>query len=169
MITSDGQNRHDAEPESKPNTASKNKNIAPKSMIDSTEFTSLDSFLEDKKAGFLILHQERALGSDCNDDDLVVTAKLAERFDHFLADLKSRLGAPEMEAREWNLGIPTFASGNGYALWNQDENFISLFVSWDNFEDPSFVIVARAPLSSFDSEPGAPNPWDSKWMDKGEW
>lgn len=137
-------------------------------MIDSTEFTSLDSFLNDKRAGFLILHQERAIGTD-NDDDDVVTSKLAERFEHFLADLKLRLGAPENEAREWDLGIPTFASANGYALWNQDENFISLFVSWDNREDPSFVIVARAPLTSFDSEPVAPDPWESKWMEKGEW
>jgi hypothetical protein len=152
-----------------PNTASKNKNIAPKPMIDSTEFTSLDTFLKDKRAGFLILHQERALGSDSHDEDDVVTPKLAERFEHFLADLKSRLGEPEKQAREWDLGIPTFASGNGYALWNQNENFISLFVSWDNPEDPSFVIVARAPLTSFDSEPGAPDPWESKWMEKGEW
>lgn len=138
-------------------------------MIDSTEFTSLDSFLEDKRAGFLILHQERALNSDCDDENDDVTLTLAERFEHFLADLKSRLGAPENEAREWDSGIPTFASGNGYALWNQDESFISLFVSWDNPEDPSFVIVARAPLTSFDSEPGAPDPWESKWMEHGEW
>ena len=152
-----------------PDTASKDKNIAPNTMIDSTEFTSLDSFFKDKRAGFLILHQERALGSDSHDEDDVVTSKLAESYEHFLTDLKSRLGTPENEARKWDLGIPTFASGNGYALWNQDENFISLFVSWDNPEDPSFVIVARAPLTTFDSEPGAPDPWESKWMEKGEW
>lgn len=138
-------------------------------MIDFTEYTTLDSFLKDDGAGFLILHQEHALSPDSYDEDDIVTPKLAERFEHFLAQLKSRLGEPKEQAREWDLGIPTFASGNGYALWNLEGNFISLFVSWDNPEDPSFVIVARAPLSTFDPEPGAPNPWESKWMEKGEW
>jgi hypothetical protein len=94
---------------------------------------------------------------------------LAERFDHFLKELEPHLGKPDQQAAGWDLGIPTFASGNGYALWNGTENFISLFVSWDNPEDPSFVIVARAPLSVFDSTPGAFDPWQSKWMEKGEW
>lgn len=138
-------------------------------MIDSTEFPSLDSFLKEDRAGYVILHQERALGSEYGDEDDIVTPKLAERFEYFLADLKSRLGTPKKEAREWECGIPTFASGNGYALWNQEENFVSLFISWDNPEDPSFVIVARAPLPTFDAEPGAWNPWESQWMEKGEW
>ena len=141
----------------------------PKIMIDSREYESLTAFLGDQRAGFVILHQLRAPGEDLTDGEDPVTPVLAERFDHFLNELEPHLGKPDQQAGGWDLGIPTFASGNGYALWNGTENFISLFVSWDNPEDPSFVIVARAPLSVFDSTPGASDPWQSKWMEKGEW
>lgn len=140
-----------------------------KHMIESTEYESLDAFLDGEGTGFAILYQDRAPGDDFRDKEDTVTPKLAERFKHFLGRFRSRLGEPDKEATEWDLGMPTFASGNGYALWNGDKNFVSLFVSWDNPEDPSFVILARAPLLTFDSTPGASDPWGGKWMEKGEW
>ncbi len=147
----------------------KNWNQPPKPMIDSHEYESLDAFLADAGSGFVILHQERAPGNDDYDAADAISLKLTERFEHFLGKLEPQLGKPDKRASEWDLGIPTFASGNGYALWNSDESFVSLFVSWDNPEDPSFVIAARAPLSSFDSSPEATDPWRSQWMEKGEW
>ena len=115
-------------------------------MINSTEFESLAEFLNTDGGGYVILHQERARTGDDHSGASIVLSKLAERFGHFLGDLKSSLGAPIKTATEWDLGIPTFASGNGYALWSIGENFVSLFVSWDNPEDPAFIIVGRAPL-----------------------
>jgi hypothetical protein len=146
-----------------------NPDPGPKTMIDSTEYDSLDAFLSADGDGFVILHQEPAPASDDRDAADALTPKLAERFEHFLGTLKPRLGAPNKTASEWDLGIPTFASGNGYAHWNAEKSFVSLFVSWDNPEDPAFIILARAPLSAFDATPGAPNPWKSKWMEKGQW
>jgi len=138
-------------------------------MINCREYESLEAFLAIDGSGFVILHQERAPGSDDHGAADAVSPKLTERFDHFFGELELRLGEPNKKASEWDLGIPTFASGNGYALWDRHESFVSLFVSWDNPEDPAFVIVARAPRSSFDSTPGAANPWNSKWMEKGQW
>jgi hypothetical protein len=61
------------------------------------------------------------------------------------------------------------ASGNGIAIWKRDKDLIVLFVSWDNPEDPAFVIAARAPLASFDATPGSLDPWGAEWMRKGQW
>lgn len=140
-----------------------------KEMTESKEFESMDAFFDSEEAGFVILHQEKAQGNDFRDKEDTSAPRLAERFAHFLADFRSRIGEPDQEATGWDLGIPTFASGNGYALWNGDSSFMSLFVSFDNPEDPSFVILARAPLWTFDPTPGAADPWGGKWMEKGEW
>lgn len=137
--------------------------------MEQTEYQSTNAFLKSENPGFVILHQERTQGNDRSDKHDTITSNLAKQFRDSLNQLSSHLGKPAKEATEWDLGIPTFASGNGFALWNGDQNFVSLFVSWDNPEDPAFLILARAPLSMFDTTPGALDPWDGKWMEKGEW
>lgn len=141
----------------------------PKPMIESREYESMDEFLNDKGNGFVILHQERAPGSDYREKEDSTSPVLARKFSHFLAELSNRLGKPDEQATEWHLGIPTWASGCGYALWKRQHDFVSLFISWDNPEDPGFVIAARAPLSHFDPTPGMLDPWDAEWMSKGQW
>lgn len=138
-------------------------------MIESREYDSLDAFLNDSGNGFSILHQERAQGSDYREQEDSTSPVLAERFSHFATVLTKKLGKPDQKATEWDLGIPTWASGCGFALWKRPNDFVSLFVSWDNPEDPGFVIVARAPLSHFDTTPGELDPWGGEWMSKGEW
>jgi hypothetical protein len=138
-------------------------------MFDSTEYNTLDAFLNSDEVGFITLHQEHAHDSDDREAFDAITSKLSERFENFLVHLTTLLGTPAKTATEWDLGIPTFASGNGYALWNTEGNFVSLFVSWDNPEDPAFIILARAPLTAFDSTPGVTNPWKSMWMKSAHW
>jgi len=141
-------------------------------MEDIIEYDSLDALLERSETGFVILHQEKALGNDYHETPDVADSKartLASTFKEYCERLKSTLGAPTQETDGWHKGLPSWASGNGFAVWKREHDFVTVFVSWDNPEDPSFVIAARAPLSSFAPGYEVPDPWAQKWMEKGEW
>lgn len=133
------------------------------------EYDSLKALLAGAEVGYVILHQEPALGNEHRGGQEQMASALAQRFAGFRDSLVQQIGEPSESAEEWDLGIPTWASGGGYALWQQDDDFVSLFVSWDNPEDPSFVVAARAAMSQLSREPGAADPWSQSWMRHGEW
>ena len=141
-------------------------------MEDIKEYDSLNALLAGSETGFMILHQEKALGNDYHEKHDIAdtnTRRLASTFKEYCERLKSSLGAPTEETDGWHEGLPAWASGNGFAVWKRERDFMTVFVSWDNPEDPSFVIAARAPLSSFAPRYEVPDPWEQQWMEKGEW
>ena len=146
-------------------------NVRPRKEIMSKahHYRSIDDLLQGSVSGFSIVHRERGLGMEIADRHERIRSILTRRFSEEMESLVTLLGQPSETADEWDLGIPTWASGGGYALWVKDDDFISLFVSWDNPEDPSFVVLVRAPYSQLSREPGAADPWREAWMHFGEW
>ena len=141
-------------------------------MDDIKEYESLNALLDGSETGFVILHKEKALGNEYHEKNDIAdtnTRRLESTFNDYCERIESSLGAPTEVADGWHKGLPAWASGNGFAVWKREHDFVTIFVSWDNPEDPSFVIVARAPLSSFAPGYEVPDPWEQKWMEKGEW
>jgi len=132
-------------------------------------YPTLDDLLHGSALGYMIVHQERGLGNEISDRHERMRSILSQRFRQYREFVVQQLSHPSEASDEWDLGIPTWASGGGYALWQQGDDFVSLFVSWDNPEDPSFVIAVRAPLAQLSREPGAADPWREAWMRCGEW
>jgi hypothetical protein len=143
-------------------------------MKENKEFETIGELIAEPVTGYVIMHQESALGNDFRDDDDAYDGAQARLKEHALKvkdELQNILGTPSKESIGWNIGVPTWASGGGYALWNRDVDFLSVFISWDNPEDPSFVIVGRAPLCEFSNDHmnPSPDPWGEGWMFKGVW
>ena len=58
---------------------------------------------------------------------------------------------------------PTFASSGLYFEWRIADDSICLFVSSDNPENPSYLVIARCHTSEIDYTPGASSPWGEDW------
>ena len=137
-------------------------------------FNTVAELLDSGDVGFVILHQEKALGNDFRDQDAAfgqIVARLRKQSILGRDSISQLLGTPSEVSDEWKEDVPVWASAGGYALWKSDVNFITVFISWDNPEDPSFVIAARGLTSDFsnDIQNPLPDPWGSEWMMKGEW
>lgn len=83
--------------------------------------------------------------------------------------ISKELGPCVEKKEEWDESMPKWASGGLFALWNTPEKFVSVFLSWDNPEDPSFLIVSCADRDQFALGAESMDPWESGWMDFGEW
>lgn len=83
--------------------------------------------------------------------------------------ISEELGTCAEDKEEWDTTTPHWASGGSFALWNTQDRFVSIFLSWDNPEDPSFLIVACASLDQFVLGAEAMDPWEARWMEHGEW
>lgn len=138
------------------------------------EFRSIEELVSEIDCGFVILHQEPALGNEFRDKDedfSVIGQRLRQRAEQARSQIQAILGEPTIASASWDIGVPTWASGGGYAKWDLKDVFIAVFISWDNPEDPSFVIAAKAAVNEFSNDHinPQPDPWKSKWMEKGEW
>jgi len=84
--------------------------------------------------------------------------------------ISAKLGPCATNKDGWDEATPCWASGGLFALWNVQDRFVSVFLSWDNPEDPSFFIVACASENQFVLGPDySADPWESAWMESGEW
>ena len=143
-------------------------------MNETRKFETIGDLLNDSEFGFVIFHQEAAPGNDFEDDDQEYQAsqeKLMQRAHDASSQLRDFLGEPSVVSDEWDLGIPTWASGGGYSLWTRENDFVASFISWDNPEDPGFVIVGRGAIEDFSADhlSPKPDPWGADWMNFGEW
>ena len=138
------------------------------------EFSSIDELVSATKCGFAILHQEPALGIEFRDKDEEFSRlkqRLMQSAEQACLQIRRILGESTDANVGWDIGVPTWASGGGYAMWELKDSFITIFISWDNPEDPSFVIGAKAAIGDFNNDHInlQPDPWQSKWMEKAEW
>jgi len=143
-------------------------------MKESQEFNTMGELLESDGVGFVILHQEKALGNDFRDQGAVnaqIVSRLREESRQGKDLVSQRLGEPTEISEEWKENVPVWASAGGYSVWKNDVDFVSVFISWDNPEDPSFVIAARGLIADFSNDimNPFPDPWGSEWMMKGKW
>lgn len=143
-------------------------------MNNTREYTTIGELIVEPEFGFVIFHQEPALGNDFRDKETQyseIEARLKSNADNAISQLRDVLGDPTSMSAGWDIGVPTWASGGGYAIWRRENDFISSFISWDNPEDPSFVIVGRASIEDYSDNHINPNPdpWMSEWMHKGVW
>jgi hypothetical protein len=84
--------------------------------------------------------------------------------------ISEALGPPAANKDGWDEATPCWASGGLFALWNVQDRFVSVFLNWDNPEDPSFLIVACASQNQFVlGRDCSDTPWDYAWMESGEW
>lgn len=83
--------------------------------------------------------------------------------------ISEELGSHAEDKEEWDSTTPHWASGGSFALWNTKDRFVTVFLSWDNPEDPSFLIVACASQDQFVLGAEALDPWEAGWMEYGQW
>ncbi|MBK1881963.1 hypothetical protein JIN85_06025 [Luteolibacter pohnpeiensis] len=102
--------------------------------------------------------------------DWTETRKRYEQLkDEALQIISDELGPCAANKDGWDEATPCWASGGLFALWKVQERFVSVFLSWDNPEDPSFLIVACASQDQFALGPASADPWETAWMEFGEW
>jgi hypothetical protein len=92
-----------------------------------------------------------------------VLTRFKEVFQSAVKYWSACLGPPLQSFENWEREKPAWAGGL-YARWDVNSDFYTIFMSWENPEDPFFLVAAKAPISEFNSEPGDySNPWDYKW------
>lgn len=65
---------------------------------------------------------------------------------------------------EWNDQRPKWASGHLCALWRSDaESFVSVFMWWENPEDPPILLAGRAAATMLSQDN---DPWNWEWMER---
>ncbi|MCD8533458.1 MAG: hypothetical protein LR011_01185 [Verrucomicrobia bacterium] len=76
--------------------------------------------------------------------------------------LRARLGEPIRIQTRWSEDLPYWVSSSLFALWHVGDDFLNIFMAYDNPEDPPFLIVAKANRNELASEYS--DPWNSQWM-----
>lgn len=142
----------------------------------------IHEILGSDEATFRILDQDKARFADWkytdwekdrarDEADWADTRKRYEQLkDEAVEMISGELGPCAANKNGWDDATPCWASGGIFALWNVQDRFVSVFLSWDNPEDPSFLIVACGSQDQFVLGPDySADPWESAWMESGEW
>jgi hypothetical protein len=79
--------------------------------------------------------------------------------------LCDRLGEPVRTQTWWSEDLPDWVTSSLFALCHVGDDFLNVFMVYDNPEDPPFLIVAEANRNELASEYS--DPWNSRWMIDG--
>jgi hypothetical protein len=141
----------------------------------------IQEVLATEGATFKILDQDKARFKDWKyidwekdrSRDEAEWEQTRKRYEQLKSDatqiISEEFGPPAANKHGWDEATPCWASGGIFALWNLQDRFVSVFLSWDNPEDPSFLIVACAGRDQFALGADAIDPWEAGWMEFGEW